>query len=108
MSSWKAVTAAELRDDEGLNYDKGCESGVDVGLGEWVRMAQISSLRGMKESPVTTTSLTSVPGGWGCIYCVGDPGGVGGNLGEKRDFGSVSFDLGMPVGYLREGVPITA
>lgn len=82
--------------------------GLDVGLGEWVRMAQISSLRGMKESLVTITALTQVSGGWGCIYCAGGPGGVGGNVGEKSDFSSVSFDLGMPVGYLREGIPIAA
>lgn len=45
---------------------------------------------------------------WGCIYCVEDPGGGGGNLGEESDFGSVSFDSGMPVGHLREGIPIAA
>ena len=56
ISSWKAITTAELRDDEDLNYGKGCGSGVDVGLGEWVRMVQISSPRGMKESLVTITS----------------------------------------------------
>ena len=57
-----------------------------MGVGEWVRMDKISSLRGTKESLVTIINLTYVPGGWGCIYCVGDPGGVGGNLGEKSDF----------------------
>lgn len=35
-----------------------CGSAVDVGVGEWVTMDEISSLRGMKESLVTIISLT--------------------------------------------------
>lgn len=71
-------------------------------------MDQVSSLRGMKGSLVTIMSLTWGLGAWGCIYCVEDPGGGRGNLGEESDFGSVSFDSGMPVGHLREGIPIAA
>ena len=39
---------------------------------------------------------------------VGGPGGGGGNLGERSDFGSVSFDSGMRVGHPRDGVPVAA
>lgn len=52
--------------------------------------------------------LTLVPGGWGCIYCVEGPGGIGGNLGKKSVFGSVSFGSEMPVGHPREDIPVAA
>lgn len=64
--------------------------------------ADFSHLVGMMESLVATVSLAQVPGGWGCVYCMGGSGGAGGHLGEKSDFGSVSFDSEMPVGHPRD------
>lgn len=52
---------------------------------------------------MATSSLTSVPGGWGGICRLGGPGGV-----KKSDFGSVSSDFGMPVRHLREDVSAAA
>lgn len=47
-----------------------------------------------------------MPGEWRYTECAGGPGGVRGNLGEKSDFGSVSFVSGLSAGYPREASPL--
>lgn len=66
-------------------------------MGEYVRYETqpvISSLRWMKESLVATMSLALVPGWWGCICCIGGPGGVEVIWGRKVSLVQYLLTLG--------------